>query len=180
MNREQIIVILKLLKIAYPKFYVNMTKDEAENTINLWLDMFKSDNPQTVMIATKELISNFKFPPTIADVKEQIAKITVKKTDLTEEWNALQKAISNSLYNSVESFEKLPSIAKKFVGSPAQLKEIAMMDSDVVHSVVKGQFFKQAEVLQKRQEEDDRMLPETRKLKEMIASIGQDINLLTD
>ena len=88
MNREQIIVILKLLKTAYPKFYMNMTKDDAENTINLWLDMFKSDNPQTVMVAVKELISNFKFPPTIADVKEQIAKITIKKTDLTEEWNA--------------------------------------------------------------------------------------------
>lgn len=178
MTREEVVMVLGILKTAYPNFYRNMTKEEGYGTIELWSDMFKGDDTRLVTVAVKELINSFKYPPTIADIKEQMMKLTTKKTDLTEEWNALQRAIGNSLYNSEESFNKLPDIAKRFAGSPSQLREMATMDSDVVHSVVKGQFFKQAEILQKRDEEEKRMLPETKKLREMIGSIGKDVNLL--
>lgn len=178
MTREEVVMVLGILKTAYPNFYKSMTKEEGYGTIELWADMFKSDDSKIVTIAVKELINSFKFPPTIADIKEQMIKLTTKRVDLTEEWEALQKAIGNSLYNSEECFNNLPPIAKAFAGSPNQLREMATMDSSTVHSVVKGQFFKQAEVLQKRQEEEKRMLPETKKLREMIGSVGKDVNLL--
>lgn len=180
MTREESTMILGILKTAYPNFYKTMTKEEAYGTIELWADMFVNEDAKIVTIAVKELINNFKFPPTIADVKDQIVKLTMERTDLTAEWDSLQKAISCGLYNSVEGYESLPPIAKAFVRSPSQLRELAMMDSDVVHSVVKGQFFKQGEVLRKRQEEDRRMLPESRKLMEMIGNIGKDVSLLEE
>lgn len=176
MERDDVLRILTVLKVAYPNFYKGMSKKEAEETILLYQDMFAGDNPQTVVIAVKELVNTLKFPPTIADIKGKILELTRVKEDLTEAWEKVQRAISCGIYKSEEGFESLSPIGKKFIKTPSQLREIAMMDSDIVHSVVKGQFFKQAEILQKRDDEEKQMLPESKKLRNMLAGIGQDVN----
>ena len=164
MNREQAIIVLKLLKTAYPRFYANMTKDEAENTVALWTDMFKGDNPELVLIAVKKLIGELEFPPTISDVKKSMYSITDNTASDIELWNRFLKAISRSGYNSVEEFDKLPELLQKFAGSPQQLKTYAMMDSDTVNSVVKGQFLKHIGILKEREKENKMMLPEVREI----------------
>jgi hypothetical protein len=164
MDREQAIKILKILKTAYPKFYADMNKTEAEDTINLWIDMFKHENVNLVVVAVKNLINTFKFPPTIADVKEEMYKLTEQeKQTPIEIWNLIKGAIRNSSYNAYEEFNKLPEIAQKFVGSPNQLREWAI-DTDYNDGVVKGQFLKQYEILQKRDKETKMMLPEVKEL----------------
>lgn len=177
MNKEQAIVILKMLKVAYPRFYANMTKDEAENTLNLWFDMFKDDNPKLVICAVKKLITELQFPPTIADVKQAMYKLTDDTETPIELWNALAKAVRNGLYGYKEEFEKLPDDVKAFVKTPIQLKEMAIMDSDTFHTVTKGQFLKQVEIVQKRKKEDKMMLPE---IKEIINGIGISVNNLLE
>lgn len=164
MDREQAIVVLKLLKTAYPRFYADITKEDAENMVNLWIDMFKQDDPSLVILAVKELINTLKFPPAIADVKEKMYAITTKTESPAELWGALAKAVRNGLYGYREEFEKLPDVVKTFVREPAQLREMAQMDSDTFHTVTKGQFLKQIEVIQKRQKEDKMMLPEVKNL----------------
>ena len=57
---------------------------------------------------------------------------------------------------------------------------MAMMDSDVVHSVIKGQFLKQIEIIQKRIDDDKKMLPETKRMKEMLLKVGTDVKMLID
>ena len=44
MDRKEVMRILSLLKAAYPVFYLKMTKSEAEDVVNLWLDMFRRMN----------------------------------------------------------------------------------------------------------------------------------------
>ena len=44
MQRNEIIIVLKKLKIAYPRFYADMSKEDAQNTIVLWEDMFKEED----------------------------------------------------------------------------------------------------------------------------------------
>ena len=164
MDREQAIKVLKILKTAYPKFYADMDKQAAEDTINLWIDMFKHENINLVIVAVKNLINTFKFPPTIADVKEEMYKLTEQeKQTPVEVWNLIKGAIRNSSYNSYEEFNRLPEIAQKFVGSPNQLKEWAIA-TDYNDGVVKGQFLKQYEILQKRDKETKMMLPEVKEL----------------
>lgn len=180
MTREETTKILSIIKLAYPNFYKNITKQEAENTVNLYQEMFKDDDVNLVMCAVKELINNLQYPPAIADIKNKMYKLTNIDKTPAELWDSLQKAISNSIYNSVEMFEKLPEEVKQFVKSPTQLKELAMMDSDVVHSVTKGQFFKQIEIIQKRVKEDKLMLPETKKMQLNLGLIGTDISGLLD
>lgn len=74
MNKEEVIAILKVLKVAYPKFYNNISKEDMFKTIDLWLEMFKNDNKQDITRAVKELMCELEFPPTIADIKKRINK----------------------------------------------------------------------------------------------------------
>ncbi len=150
MEKEHIIKVLGTLKTAYPRFYANMNKDEAEETIALWYEMFKNDDPRLVISAVKKLITELQFPPTIADVKQAMYKLVDKTETDIELWNKFERAVSNSIYHAGEEFKKLPGVVQKFVGSPNQLREYALMDSDVVHSVIKGQFLKQIDILKTR------------------------------
>lgn len=164
MDREKIITIMKIFKTAYPRFYADMTREDAENTIALWLDMFKHENPELVIAAVKNLINTFKWPPTIADVKEEMFKLTHKEDETPIQlWNAIKKAISRSGYYAKEEFEKLPEIAQTFVGSPSQLREWAI-DPDYNDGVVKGQFLKQVEILKQRKKDSTMMLPQVKEL----------------
>lgn len=74
MNKEEVIAILKVLKVAYPKFYNNISKEDMLKTIDLWVEMFKNDNKQDITRAVKELMCELEFPPAIADIKKKINK----------------------------------------------------------------------------------------------------------
>lgn len=170
MQRDEIIVILGTLKTAYPKFYTEMTKQEMMNTIDLWTEMFAHEDARLVTVAVKNLINTFKWVPTIADIKEEMYKLTETKNETPIElWNCIKKAIRNSAYNSYEEFEKLPEAAKTFVGSPNQLREWAL-STDYNDGVVKGQFLKQIEVIQKREKDNKLMLPQVKNIVEQLTS----------
>lgn len=148
---SETIKILSLIKVAYPRFYLNITKSDAEATANLWASMFMGDDFEVIKIATQSLIATFQYPPTIADIKNQVYKLqTSNEKGAIEEWNDIKNAIKNSSYYASEMFEKLPPIAKKFVGSPSQLKEWATT-TDFNDGVVRGQFLKQYEVLKEKE-----------------------------
>ena len=170
MQRDEIIVILGTLKTAYPKFYTDMSKQEMMNTIDLWTEMFAHEDAKLVTVAVKNLINTFKWVPTIADIKEEMYKLTETKNESPIElWNCIKKAIRNSAYNSYDEFQKLPEAAKTFVGSPNQLREWAL-STDYNDGVVKGQFLKQIEVIQKREKDNKLMLPQVKNIIEQLTS----------
>ena len=180
MTREETITILGICKASYPNFYKDMTKKEMVGIVDLWYEMFENDDVNIVKLAVKELIQTLQFPPTIADIKQKLYAITSNEKDATELWNELQNAIKGGIYHSKEEFERLSPEVKKFVRNPSQLKELAQMDSDVIHSVTKGQFFKQIENIQAREKEQKQMLPETKRFREMALNIGKDISGLLE
>ena len=175
MNREETKAILAILKAGYPNFYKDMTKEDATNTINLWTTMFADDPAQVVTEAVKSLMCTLKFPPTIADVKEKIAMITQPPamTEM-EAWQMVKSAIS--YYNAAETYERLPPILRRIVGSPNQLREWALMDSETVNSVVQSNFMRSYKVVA-AQEKEKAMLPES--TKQMIAGLAGN-GMLTD
>ena len=73
----------------------------------------------------------------------------------SELWDKLLNAIGNSSYHSEEEFEKLPLLVKEYIRSPRQLQEMATMPSDEIHTVVKGQFLKQIEVIKQNFKENE-------------------------
>lgn len=169
MTREETKAILAILKAGYPNFYKDMTKEDATNTINLWTTMFADDPAQVVTEAVKSLMCTLKFPPTIADVKEKIALITQPPTMTEmEAWQMVKSAIS--YYNAAETFERLPPILRRIVGSPNQLREWALMDNETVNSVVQSNFMRSYKVVAAR-EKEHAMLPES--TRQMIAGLTE-------
>lgn len=174
MNEEETLMMLSILKVAYPNFYRNISKKEIDDTIFLYQTMFKDYDSELVLFAVKELINSFNYPPTIADIKDKIYQLTnVEDKSASELWDCLLKAIRNGSYGSEQEFKNLPDIVKDYVISPRQLQELAQMDSETINSVVKGQFLRQIENLKQRAKEKDMMLNETKLILERVKETPQ-------
>lgn len=167
MTRDDVIKIMSVLRGAYPRFYRDISKQEAYDTINLWTDMFSRDDASIVSAAVKSLIDGDGkgFPPTIGQVKAKM-RLLVGSDELTEAeaWNLVSKAVKNGLYGAVEEFEKLPPAVKRIVGSPSQLRDWASMDSDTLQSVVASNFQRSYKVVATREKEIAALPDDVKKL----------------
>lgn len=143
MTREDTIKILSVLRGAYPAFYRDITKQEAESTIALWESMFDEEPYELVAAAVKAFISGDGkgFPPAIGQIKERIRLITMPE-EMTEQeaWALVSKALRNSTYGSEEEFAKLPQEVQAVVHDPGQLKQWAMSPAEEVETVNASNF----------------------------------------
>lgn len=155
MSKQEISKIILLLKTSYSYAFKDMSSEDVESMVNLYQEMFKDNTYKEVALAIKDIINTSEYMPTIATIKNKIYELNnPQQVNNTELWEELLNAIRNSSYHSEEEFEKLSDITKIYVGSPRQLQEMATMDSDVIHSVVKGQFLKQIELLKEKYKEN--------------------------
>ena len=171
MNREETIKVLAVLRGAYPAFYRDITKQEAESTISLWGSMFDEEPYELVGAAVKAFISGDSkgFPPAIGQIKELIRKIT-QPEEMTEQeaWVYVSKALRNSTYGSEEEFAKLPPEVQSVVHDPGQLKQWAMSPADEVETVIASNFMRSFRAKQKATKEYQALPTEVKRL--MIAA----------
>lgn len=143
MTRDETIDLLSVLKAAYPNFYKDMTRRDADHVISLWFEMFKDEPAPMVILAVKRHIATDTkgFPPHIGAIKDAIVKIQ-QPDEMTEieAWNMVRSAIRSYSWDAKEQFDKLPPVLQRLVGSPSQLVEWGQMDADVVSSVVASNF----------------------------------------
>ena len=143
MTRQETATIMDILAAAYPRFYTGPDAPDPVQTLNLWATMFADDPVEVVAMAVKAFIASDKkgFPPHIGAIKDSIVKLKTSD-ELTEQeaWELVRRACSNSNYGAKEEFDKLPPVVRRLVGSPNQLREWAMMDSDTLNSVVASNF----------------------------------------
>ena len=143
MTRDDTLDLLSVLKAAYPNFYRDMTRKDADHVIDLWSEMFKDEPAELVALAVKAHIATDKkgFPPHIGAIKDSIVKIK-KPNEMTEleAWGLVQKALRNGYYGAQEEFDKLPPVVQRLVGSPNQLREWSQMDTETISSVVASNF----------------------------------------
>lgn len=145
MTREETLAIMGVLKAAYPSYYRDMNRRDAEGIVDLWHTMFADDPAQLVAAAVKaHIASDTKgFPPHIGAIKQSMAKITrpaeLRLSDM-EAWALVRKAIRNGIYGAQREFDALPPVVQRVVGSPGQLTEWALLDEDVVSSVISSNF----------------------------------------
>lgn len=176
MERSDVLKIMAVLRGAYPQFYRDISRQEAEDTVALWLDMFRRDNPSLVGAAVKSIIEGDEksFPPTIGQVKAKMRLIAGEdRMTEAEAWNVVSAAIRNGLYGAADEFEKFPPILKRIVGSPNMLREWARMDSDTVHSVVASNFQRSYRAVSAREREIAKLPPDVREIVQQIGA-GQE------
>ena len=143
MNTEETLTIMGVLKAAYPSYYKDMSRRDAEGVVSLWQTMFADEPVELVAAAVKAHIATDKkgFPPHIGAIKDAIVKLTApQEMTEAEAWGYIFKATQNSTWSSKEEFDKLPPILQRLVGSPNQLKEWAAMPADEVQTVVASNF----------------------------------------
>ena len=172
MTREDTIKILAVLRGAYPAFYRDITKQEAESTIALWMSMFDEEPYELVAAAAKAFVAGDSkgFPPSIGQVKERIRQIT-QPEEMTEQeaWALVSKALRNSTYGSEEEFAKLPPEIQAVVHDPGQLRQWAMSPADSVETVIASNFMRSFKAKQKANREFT-ALPTS--VKQMMISAG--------
>lgn len=143
MTREETLAIMSILKAAYPSFYKDMKRSDAESVVGLWAAMFADEPAELVATAVKAHIATDDkgFPPHIGAIKAAIGKI-MQPEEMTEieAWALVEKAVRNMQFGSDAEFYKLPEICQRLVGSPQQLREWGQMDSETVGGVVASNF----------------------------------------
>lgn len=172
MNKLETLQMLAVLQTAYPQFYSKKTEAELNDAVNLYMIMFEDEPGDLVAMAVKALIKTREstFPPGIGEINAKIQQITQPK-EMTEmeAWALVRKAIngasvsqSSRLFrngvldprtSAERNFEELPEMLQRLVGSPHQLAEWAMMDTDTVNSVVASNFQRSYKVRAKNERE---------------------------
>lgn len=141
MKRAETARILSILTRAYPNFFTGQSETEVSEWLDLWTFMFEEYDYNTVAIAVKGVLATEKYPPSIATVMEKIRLITQQPTmNEGEAWALVKKAVSNSLYNSVSEFKKLPESVQKIVCTPEQLASWSTIDVNTFDTVVASNF----------------------------------------
>lgn len=147
--------IFAVLEAVYPDFGSKLSDEEYEGLLALWGELF--DEPyEMVSNAVKAFIATDEkgFSPKPGQIKALIRKMNSRE-EMTEveAVNMILKAARNSTYNSVEEFNKLPPRLQMLVGSPMQLREWAVSDSQTINSVIASNLQRSYRVIAERQAE---------------------------
>lgn len=144
MSIAETLSILAILKAAYPAFYKDMTRKDADAVVDLWASMFVDEPLEIVAAAVKALIVTDEkgYPPHIGAVKAKIRTIT-EPQELTEgeAWALVSKAVRRTDWNNPKKeFDKLPEIVQKAIGSANMLLEWGMVDEQTFGTVIASNF----------------------------------------
>lgn len=155
MNVDETGKVLAVIKKNYPHAYKDFTAQEKADLLVLWQEMFADDDYMVVGAAVKTFIANDTkgFAPIIGQIKELIRKLTEpEQMSEQEAANRIIQASQNSIYHAQEEFDKLPPILQRLAGSPARLREWAMMDYETVNSVVASNLMRSYKAISQKQE----------------------------
>lgn len=145
MTRSETLAVMSILKAAYPGYYRDMKRQDAEAVVNLWSEMLADYPANLVAAAVKAHIAGDQkgFPPHIGAIIASIGEVS-KPAELTEgeAWAMISKALRNGGYGSEQEFAALPETLQRLVGHPSQLREWAMMDAGTVQTVVQSNFLR--------------------------------------
>ena len=157
MTRQEIADLLKKYQAVYP----NTKLGNPAEVVNVW-EEFLGNIPAEVVNACFNLYvaEGHPFGPNVGELIQMGMRVSQRqKEDMTaaEAWSLVSKALQNGIYGAEKEFNALPERIQRCVGSPAQLRDMAM-DSGYNEGVQKGIFLKQYEA-ELRRERDVAALP---------------------
>lgn len=180
MNKAEVIQTITILAGNYDSI-ANKDDYQKQIMVETWYECLKDLDYEIVKKAVKKVIISSPYPPTVHEIRKSVAELQNPMQDnVLEAWEEAYKMMSRGLYMSKEEFETHSPIVKKFIGSLEQLKNYAMTDTDVINTVVKGQFMKQYEILKVREHELNMLPSDIKNITQMLAG-GMDVrNILEE
>lgn len=153
MTQQEFALLAKGMKAVFtdPKFLPD--RDAYE----VWYGLLKDIPYEAGYKAVMDILRTSRTQPTIADIISRVHRNAADDamTEM-EAWSLVRKAIQRSIYDSETEFRKLPKAVRKAIGSPSNLREMAMMPENTVESVEQSHFIKAYKSIVARQEEDEK------------------------
>lgn len=169
MEREEFKILVKAMKAVYAQPTFIPDKD----AFDVWYGLLQDLPYEQANLAIQKYMTSERSPPTIADIRTKATEIIAPAEESMSElqaWALVQRALRNSGYNSEEEFAKLPEACQRAVGTAANLKEWALMDSDQVATIEQSHFIRNYRTSVQRMKEEAR-LPENVRM--LIADMGK-------
>ena len=158
MKKSETAQILALIGAAYSRFDVPQKKDSLK--FMTWHKMLKDFDFQLTQTAVEKLIAECKFPPSIADIREQVADVkNFSKNRLTagEAWEKAIKAVNKfsshrgyGYKTDPEVIDQLPDLVVK----TAEMIGWNKIGKAKAEGVVRGQFMKMYKQVQDRDKKE--------------------------
>lgn len=115
MTRQEALKILAVLRVAYPNSYRGLDEDMASAMAGLWTSQFANMPYSVVSLAVERLISKSTFPPTIAEVNDELRSLWAEATTLlgmheqSYEWGTLEHRLNESTVETLKTIEEATS-----------------------------------------------------------------------
>lgn len=93
MTKDEVITLIQTIIVIYPASKVKAD----ELTVNVWHEMLRDLPGEVVSAATKRMCSTLKFPPSIADIRENVAQAVKEAKGIPsagDAWAKVRKALS--------------------------------------------------------------------------------------
>ncbi|CDG37231.1 hypothetical protein CTHBC1_2648 [Acetivibrio thermocellus BC1] len=168
MTKAETVKLLAVINAAYPNMQI------SEATVSVWHELLGDLNINLVLAATKKLILESPYPPTIADIRKRAVEIMTLPEDrinAAEAWGEVEKAIRwYGYYREAEALASMsPRTAKvvRYIG----WREICLSEEP---GVVRGQFMRMYTQVAER-EQKEQLLPAS--LKETIQKLANEMNV---
>ena len=130
-DRKDIIETITLLKITYPSALKDLGKEELSLMVDVWVRDFENTPKELFNKAINNIRNKNKFFPSVADIKEEIAKMQVSNIpEAEDEWQEVLKSVRRfGSYNQDKAIASLKPYTAKIVGYIGY-QRICMAESD--------------------------------------------------
>jgi hypothetical protein len=142
MTKEETVAIIAMIKVAYPHYYKDINDDKERKPLySLWYNQFCDLPYELVLQAVNAYIAYGKYPPTIADIAEQLQYTydrvyEMKQSHLRQlkenrEWNDIpeqfkpEKPYKVGIILSEEQLAYVEEILRLFANREHRINEIA-------------------------------------------------------
>ena len=135
MTRDEVKMMLTVLKTAYPNAFKNMGRDDAFKTLEFYHNRFKDYPADLVVQALNQYVDENEYPPTVAGIKKYMTLIQ-GSDDYEQMFNELWLAICGA-----KRFDELCPQNKRYIQSQRALDDLGQSDK-TLREVVHGQYLK--------------------------------------
>ena len=83
MDRQEVTVLLKTIKLSYPYWYRELSKSDMQSLLLLYTEKFARESFEVVNKALLNLVDICKYAPSMSEIKQEIKDIKaaqVRKT----------------------------------------------------------------------------------------------------
>lgn len=162
MTETDVIKLFAILTAAYPSFDRFETVEQAEPVVVLWAEMLKDIPYELAELAVKKFILESPYPPTIADIRQQVVEILCgNEPDAATAWGEVVRALNYyGYYRPQEALASMSPLTAKIV-KLIGWQNICMAEDP---SVIRGQFIKMYEIYMQRMRKDALLSPDLKRI----------------